>query len=455
MVKKPLNVVVVSKAFVISLLRIRRSPHSTGGSYVRGRQSLLELFSHYVLGSDFLTHSAEQVGGSLGGLFAGVVLKRLGHHVRIFERNPTPLLHNQGAGVVAGGDSQEFFHRHDATKRPIAVTSRLRHYLDLQGNVIHREQSVQKMTSWDLLYYVLRANFDRVESDYCKLPEPIEGEGEAKYEYGHVVTGLDDKQDEVEIQFKDRDGKPGRTLADLVIGADGPSSTIRKILLPEVKRQYAGYVAWRGTIPETEASPAAREAFAEKFAFYHSQGIQILSYMIPGPNGALEPGKRLINWVWYTNYPEDSAEFADLMTDSEGNRHHNTLPIGLMRDEIWQQQQAYATKILPPQFAEIVRKTKHPFIQAITDVIAPRNAFFDGKVLLVGDAVAGFRPHTAASTSQAAFDALKLEELMSGKMPPEEWERQTMDYARQVQAHGVVLGERSQFGRHPLARGKA
>lgn len=385
-----------------------------------------------------------------------MVLKRLGHNVRILERNPTPLLHNKGAGVVAGGDAQEFFHRHDATKRPIAVTSRLRHYLDLEGNVIHREQSVLMMTSWDLLYYLLRANFDRVESEYCKLlPEPIEGEGEVKYEYGHLVTGLEEKKDRMEIEFEDRDGKQGSTSADLVIGADGANSTIRKILSPEVRRQYAGYVAWRGTIPETEASPAAKEAFIEKLTFYHSPGIQILSYTIPGHGGSLEPGKRLINWVWYTNYPEDSPEYADLMTDSEGNRHHNTLPIGSMRDEIWQQQQAYAKRILPPQFADIVSKTKHPFIQAITDVISPRNAFFDGKILLIGDAVAGFRPHTAASTSQAAFDALKLEELISGKMSRTEWEMETMEYARHVQERGVALGERSQFGRHPLSRGKA
>ena len=370
--------------------------------------------------------------------------------MRILERNPTSLLHNQGAGVVAGGDTQEFFHKHDATNRPIAVTSRLRHYLDIDGNVIHKEHSVQKMTSWDLLYYLLRANFDRVESEYCKLPGPIEGEGEAKYEYGHVVTGLKNKEEHVEIEFQDRDGKQGSTSADLVIGADGSSSTIRKVLLPDVKRTYAGYVAWRGTIPETEASQAAKDAFVEKFAFYHTGGVQILSYTIPGPNGALEPGKRLINWVWYINYAEDSQDFADLMTDSQGKRHHNTLPIGSMRPEIWTKQPAYAKQILPPQFAEIVTKTKHPFIQAITDVIAPRNVFFDGKVLLIGDAVAGFRPHTAASTSQAAFDALQLGRLMSGNVGLEQWQRETMEYARQMQSRGVALGERSQFGRHPL-----
>ncbi|KAI9876341.1 MAG: hypothetical protein M1830_006738 [Pleopsidium flavum] len=392
------------------------------------------------------------VGGSLGGLFAGVIFKRLGHNVRILERNPTPLLHNQGAGVVAGGDTQEFFHKYDATKRPIAVTSKLRHYLDREGHVIHREQTVQKMTSWDLLYFLLRANFDGVESGYCKLPGPVDGEGKAKYEYGHLVKELKDKKDHVEVDFEDKEGQHGSTSADLVIGADGPSSTIRKILLPEVRRTYAGYVAWRGTIPEDEASPEAKEAFVEKFAFYHTEGIQILSYTIPGEKGALEPGKRLINWVWYANYPEDSNEFAELMTDSHGKRHHNTLPIGGMRKEIWEQQQDYAKKILPPQFAEIVTKTQQPFIQAITDVLSPKNSFFDGKVLLIGDAVAGFRPHTAASTSQAAFDAQKLDEMVRGDISRVEWERNTMEYARHMQERGVALGERSQFGRHPLAQ---
>ncbi|KAI9814239.1 MAG: hypothetical protein M1827_003405 [Pycnora praestabilis] len=392
------------------------------------------------------------VGGSLGGLFTGVVLKRLGHNVRIFERNPTSLLHNQGAGVVAGGDTQSFFSKYDNTHRPIAVTSRLRHYLDKEGRVIRREDTVQKMTSWDLLYYLLRANFDGVESEYCNVPEKVDGEGNGLYEYGHLVTGLRDGKDHIELDFHGRDGDKETTKADLVVAADGPSSTVRKLFEPEVSREYVGYVAWRGTVPENEASEDAKEAFVEKFAFYHADGIQILSYTIPGENGTLEPGKRLINWVWYCNYPADSQEFSELMTDEDGQRHHNTLPIWKMRKEIWYQQKDYAHKVLPPQFAEIVSNTQRPFIQAITDVLASRNTYFGRKVLLIGDAVAGFRPHTAASTSQAAFDAQLLGKAMGGKMSLEEWEEETMQFARHMQQKGVQMGDRSQFGYHPFAQ---
>lgn len=160
----------------------------------------------------------------------------------------------------------------------------------------------------------------------------------------------------------------------------------------------------------------------------------------------------MINWVWYCNYPQDSTEYKNLLTDSDGKTHHVTLPIGKMRKEVLDDQRQFARKYLPPQFAEIVCETKQPFIQAITDVISPRNSFFDGKLLLIGDAVAGFRPHTAASTSQAAFDAQKLDELMKGEIKLAQWEEETMEYARRMQSRGVEMGQRSQFGHHhPLA----
>ncbi len=66
-------------------------------------------------------------------------------------------------------------------------------------------------------------------------------------------------------------------------------------------------------------------------------------------------------------------------------------------------------------------------------------------MLLVGDAVAGFRPYTAASTSQAAFDALKLEKLMQREISKDQWEKETMDYANYMQRRGVEMGQRSQF----------
>jgi|ERR1700722_16140603 2-polyprenyl-6-methoxyphenol hydroxylase-like FAD-dependent oxidoreductase len=39
---------------------------------------------------------------------AGLALKAQGHNTAVLERNPSPLLRNQGAGIVAGGDTLAF-----------------------------------------------------------------------------------------------------------------------------------------------------------------------------------------------------------------------------------------------------------------------------------------------------------------------------------------------------------
>lgn len=401
------------------------------------------------------------VGGSLGGLLTGVALKHLRKdlNIRILERNPTPLLHDQGAGVVAGREVQEFFKEHDRTKTSLTVPSHQRLYLDRTGNVIDREVTEQHMTSWDLLYHLLRTNFDGVKSEYAKPRAPEAHEGISTYDYGHQVTDIDFRKPEaLSIKARTSKGEDVTLDADLLIGADGPSSTIRKFIDSNVQRKYAGYVAWRGTIPETKVSQAATDVFVEKFSFYHTEGMQILAYTIPGNSGTVEHGKRLLNWVWYVNYREESPEHVELMTDKHGKRHHITLPPGGIAESVWERQKKFASDVLPPQFAELVDKTEVPFIQAITDVVSPAAVSpKDNRVLLIGDALAGFRPHTAASTNQAALDAMELagaiDQILQGADMGEvlkDWESSVLEYAHSMQQHGVNLGNRSQFGVHPL-----
>lgn len=367
------------------------------------------------------------VGGSLGGLLLGVALKQLRRNlnIRILERNPTPLLHDQGAGVVAGGDVQDFFQQHDRTNTPLAVPSHQRLYLDKKGDIINREDKQQHMTSWGLLYHVLRANFDGVDTEYVKAPASQDNEGTAVYSYGHQVDTIDTGTADGKplIHTTTADG-PATFTADLLVGADGPSSTVRKLLDPAVKRTYAGYVAWRGTVPENDVSASARDVLVEKFPFFHGDGTQLLAYTIPGPNGAVAPGKRLLNWVWYVNYAEGEPEHAELMTDAEGKKHHITLPPGGIQEHVWAAQKAQARRDLPPQFAELVERTEVPFVQGITDVLSSKAVLWPGaQVVLVGDALAGFRPHTAASTNQAAWDAMVFAEAVGRVVDGEDKEK--------------------------------
>lgn len=388
------------------------------------------------------------VGGSLAGLFAGVALKTHGISTTVLERNPNNLLDNQGAGIVAGGDTIAFFDRYDRCRRDVAIPSQRRIYLDQKGEIVHEEVMKQTMTSWDLAYYLLRANYDDVESKYLQGKKPADWakstDGKVDYRYGCTVSGYKVTGSQVEVSYIRNDQKE-TVKADLLIGADGPSSTIRKILYPDIQREYCGYVVIRGTVPETLASPESKDVFVERFCFFHGPGVQNLTYTIPGANGATEVGKRLLNFVWYTNFPEGNDELEKLMTDKDGKRRRITIPPGMMTEEAWEMVKARGRDKLPPQMAEMVQKTGNPFVQAITDVITPTSVHQGGKVLLIGDALAGFRPHTVSSTSQAAFDVLMLVEMLEGRMDVNEFERRTVEYARKVSEMGKFIGNRSQF----------
>lgn len=117
---------------------------------------------------------------------------------------------------------------------------------------------IQNMTSWDLVYHLLRANYDGVESAYCAVPAHKDGDGEALHLHGHTVTGFEEEGEGVRVRFRNKDGE-GNLYADMLIGADGPNSTVRRLCQPDVQRKYAGYCALRGTVPEDEASDATRE----------------------------------------------------------------------------------------------------------------------------------------------------------------------------------------------------
>jgi 2-polyprenyl-6-methoxyphenol hydroxylase-like FAD-dependent oxidoreductase len=76
-----------------------------------------------------------------------------------------------------------------------------------------------------------------------------------------------------------------------------------------------------------------------------------------------------------------------------------------------------------------VNEIDMPFVTAISDCISPQASFYDGKLFLVGDALALFRPHVAQSTNQSALHCLLLEKLLQGRINLEAYEEQVMMYA--------------------------
>ncbi|HZD01025.1 MAG TPA: FAD-dependent monooxygenase [Actinomycetes bacterium] len=366
------------------------------------------------------------VGGSLGGLTAALVLRDLGCHVDVFERSTTEL-ESRGAGIVVLQETIRYFReRTDLNVDRITTATDFLRYLDRHGAVVYQEPRHYRYSAWHTLY---RALLGRL--------------GRHSYHLGKEMAGFEQTDDHVVVRFTDGSS----TERDLLVFADGIASKARGWLQPQARPTYAGYVAWRGTVPERQLSHCVVDLLADSIVYQVIPDSHILAYPIPALDGSVEPGRRLANFVWYRNYAV-GEELDDLMTDEDGVRHGLTLPPGAARDAHLRELRTFAAAHLAAQFAEVVGRTRVPFVQVIFDIEVARMSF--GRVCLLGDAAFALRPHVAAGTAKAAADAWALAEALEAARGDVEaalprWERRQLAVGRAALERARRNGNKSQF----------
>jgi 2-polyprenyl-6-methoxyphenol hydroxylase-like FAD-dependent oxidoreductase len=151
--------------------------------------------------------------------------------------------------------------------------------------------------------------------------------------------------------------------------------------------------------------------------------------------------------VWYWNVPE-GEQLRQVLTDRTGRFRDYSIPQGTIRQELVEQQRAIAVKVLPEAFLHLFEQTLDPFIQPIYDLSVPQMAF--GRVCLTGDAAFVLRPHTGASTSKAATNAMELAkevQLYKGDVVTalKKWEVTQLELGNYLKEVGISRGNLSQF----------
>lgn len=252
------------------------------------------------------------IGGSLGGLAMAVALKRSGFDVEVFERSP-PSMTERGAGLVMQPATAELLERFDvAYVYDVCTRTNRREYLNKTGEVETVYPGSQYMISWTTLFHVL----------HKAIPEN-------KYHFNKRLASF--KQDEKRVVVRFEDGTEAE--GDMLIGADGVNSIVRRQLLPEVRAEYSGYVAWRGVILEKDATPLMQKQFLDTFTFFQLPNSHALAYPIPGEDDSIKVGERRINWLWYKNVPE-GPELRSLLTDRHGKTRPTSVPPGGELEEV-------------------------------------------------------------------------------------------------------------------------
>jgi 2-polyprenyl-6-methoxyphenol hydroxylase-like FAD-dependent oxidoreductase len=242
-------------------------------------------------------------GGSIGGLCAGVALRSAGFDVNVYERISGPM-ETRGAGIVVQGELIDLLRTHGAGALPTTHCT-VRRYLRPEGGEGEVQRAAQDFTSWEAIYRTLAAAF------------PSE-----RYHRGAMLTNFENGKGSVRAHIN----RDKVVEADVLVAADGAQSPSRRHFLPDLSSTYAGYVAWRGTLDEADASPDLVRFFDDAFTFCEARSAgHILVYFIPGDAADSTPGRRRLNWVWYVGVNE--ADLPRILVDRDGRQAPRVAPV--------------------------------------------------------------------------------------------------------------------------------
>ena len=100
-----------------------------------------------------------------------------------------------------------------------------------------------------------------------------------EYWPGKRAIGLsyDKEKGKVTVQHVDvTTGEEGSVSAETVLAADGVHSSVAKIMQVPTRKNYAGYIAWRGTVPDRLLSQETIEYFSNRLNFTLLKGTYFI-----------------------------------------------------------------------------------------------------------------------------------------------------------------------------------
>ncbi len=320
------------------------------------------------------------IGAGLGGLCAAACLLRQGHRVRVFEQAQS--LGEVGAGIQMSANAMKVLDHLGlrATLEPTAVRPlafEFRRFDD--GEMLHRLRlGAQHEQKHGAPYFQMhRADLHRaLENAVVAL------DGKALVVNARA-SQLDERDDGVTISF----AQHPTVDVDLVIGADGIKSLVRRHVLGDDAPTFTGQVAWRCIVPTERIPPALRTDIVSTIwcgphnhaVTYYLRGGSLLNFV-----GCLEGAWEEESWT-------ARRPWEQLNNDYEG----------------W-----------------------HPMVRAVVDLVDRDQCFRwalnhrdvsptwgTPRITLLGDAVHATLPYMAQGAAMALEDAAVLTRALAMPMP--------------------------------------
>ncbi|MBV9414936.1 MAG: FAD-dependent monooxygenase [Solirubrobacterales bacterium] len=313
------------------------------------------------------------VGGGIGGLVLALALRDRGISFALYEQ--TDELREIGAAVALSGNATRELRRlglGDQVEAVSVVPSALVIRRWATGQIIADypigRDGVYEARFGAPLYGVHRVALLKT------LADRLAGEG---VNLGRRCVGVEERRSGAELRFADG----SRADADLVVGADGVHSVIRRHVAGEVRGSFSGTVGYRGLVAAQDM-PSLPDP--TPLQFWAGPGRHLLHYAIDG-------GKR-VNFLAVVRVPE-------------------------WTNQAWMEECPVSDAVdafagWHPAVTEMIGATGVGARWALHD-LPPLRRWHTERVVLMGDAAHTMVPHQGQGANQTIEDAIVLADCLA------------------------------------------
>jgi salicylate hydroxylase len=316
------------------------------------------------------------VGGGIGGLTLALALRKRGLEAHVYEQAPE--LTEIGAAVALSANSIRELERLGLLDQLTAVSTEPTEliYRDWrEGRRIAafpvRKDSAYRSRFGAPYFGIHRADLQRILSSAL---DPV------RLHLGHRVVDLVDQGDMIGLGFA-----AGRSVqADVVVGADGVRSVVRRFVAGGEETVYSGTSAFRGIVP---ADRLPNLPDPQAIQFWMGPNAHLLHYAIGGKGHdvnffAVVEGPQ--------TWPNDGGWQAAVEPDEP----------------------AAEFKGWHPAVTEMIDAVPHSVRWALF-VVRPLLHWHRSRAVLVGDSAHGMLPHHGQGANTTIEDAITLAELLT------------------------------------------
>ena len=319
------------------------------------------------------------VGAGIGGLSLALALRERGLQADVFEQAPE--LTEIGAAIALSANAIREFARLGlagelAAASTIPTELIYRHWRDGSRIAAHpaRQDDWYEKQFGAPYFGIHRADLQKILGSAY---------GVEHLHLGCRLVNIIEQADSVVLEFAN-----GRTHeADLVVGADGVRSTVRRWITGADDMVYSGTSAFRGIVP-TENLPSLPDPHA--IQFWMGPDGHLLHYAI-GPNG------ESVNFFAVVETP------SIWLHDGSMAEVQDEVPVASFRG--WH-----------PAVTEMIRAAASPIRWGLFTV-RPLLRWYRDRVVILGDAAHGMLPHHGQGANTSIEDAFALAGLLAEGRP--------------------------------------